>query len=147
MRVTRHEEFEAAHILTGYDGGCGNLHGHSYKIEVTFEGQQDASNYGFVADFNILKQIIKDVLPDHKMMFDNSNLGINTPEDGIINVLDAFNLSYVVYQFAPSAENLVAYFAEEIQHRISKCPELENIRVVEVKLWETTNSYATWKLN
>lgn len=26
IKVTRHEEFEAAHLLPNYDGGCGNLH-------------------------------------------------------------------------------------------------------------------------
>ena len=38
VSVTRHEEFEAAHRLRDYDGACTNLHGHSYKIEVTVTG-------------------------------------------------------------------------------------------------------------
>jgi len=51
MRVTRHEEFETAHLLPGYNGPCGNLHGHSYKIEVTVEGPQHDNHFGMVMDF------------------------------------------------------------------------------------------------
>ena len=57
IKVTRHEEFEAAHLLPNYDGPCGNLHGHSYKIELTLEGPQNEDYYGMVMDFNDLKKL------------------------------------------------------------------------------------------
>ena len=59
MRVTRHEEFETAHLLPGYDGPCGNLHGHSYKIEVTLEGPQNKL-FDMVMDFKDLKKAMQE---------------------------------------------------------------------------------------
>ena len=51
-----------AHLLEGYDGPCRNVHGHSYKLEVTVIGTPlpDISNpkYGMVMDFGILKEIV-----------------------------------------------------------------------------------------
>ena len=42
---------------------------------------------------------------------------------------------------APSAENMVNMFAKDLQTVLQK----EGFIVEEVKLWETTNSYASWR--
>ena len=39
LRLTKAFGFEMAHALTGYDGKCCNIHGHSYKLFVTIEGE------------------------------------------------------------------------------------------------------------
>ena len=50
-----------AHALYGYDGLCKNIHGHSYKLFVTVQGNpiNDPSHvkYGMVIDFSDLKKI------------------------------------------------------------------------------------------
>lgn len=140
MRITRHEEFETAHLLPGYDGGCGNLHGHTYKIEVTAEGPQDY-DFDMVMDFKQLKQAIKAVVPDHRFVYAD---GDKISEE-IAKVLDLYNIKYVRYPFYTTAENMVGYYAEAIESYIQNEFGLKNVKVVEVKLWETTNSYATWK--
>ena len=68
VRVTRHEEFELAHVLTGYNGDCGRLHGHEYRIEVTLEGPQ-TDPFGMVLDFKDLKRVMKVVIPDHYFVY------------------------------------------------------------------------------
>ena len=35
LSITKIFTFEAAHALLGYDGLCANIHGHSYRLEVT----------------------------------------------------------------------------------------------------------------
>lgn len=141
MRVTKHVEFEAAHVLPGYDGGCGNLHGHTYKIEVTVEGPQDEA-FGFVLDFKDLKKAIEEVVPDHRFIFKKGNIMC----EDIAAVLDQYNIKYVRYDFDTTAENMVGYFAEMIQDYLqNELGYSEDIKVVEVKLYETTNSFATWK--
>ena len=35
ITITRHFSFDAAHYLPGHEGKCQNLHGHTYKLEVT----------------------------------------------------------------------------------------------------------------
>ena len=38
LRLTKEFRFEGAHALTGYDGKCRHIHGHSYILYVTVKG-------------------------------------------------------------------------------------------------------------
>ena len=62
--VTKLFEFEACHHLPHYDGACHNLHGHSYKLEVTVSGQvsknENDPKCGMIIDF---KDLITNILP------------------------------------------------------------------------------------
>ncbi len=51
MRLGIAEFIDCAHFLPGHPK-CGQLHGHTYKVEVTIEGEQTG---GMVIDFNELK--------------------------------------------------------------------------------------------
>lgn len=55
--VTRSFTFEAAHRLPWHPGRCRNLHGHSYRLEVTVEGPVDEN--GVVLDFDDLKAVVQ----------------------------------------------------------------------------------------
>jgi len=138
ITVTRKVEFEAAHMLYKYDGACRNLHGHSYKLEVTIEGVPD-EQYGFVMDFKELNQILKEVVPDH-MFISNKTLPDNSTERQIVKILREANMAIREYDFVPSAENMVANFAKEVQEKLP-----EGLTVIKACLWETTNSFATWQ--
>ena len=35
MKVTKTMRFDAAHVLTNHQGMCRNLHGHTYRVDVT----------------------------------------------------------------------------------------------------------------
>ena len=140
MRICRHEEFEVAHVLPEYPGACGNLHGHTYKIEVTLEGPQDPSKWGMVLDFNILKKIIKEVVPDHRFIY--NKLNTSPLEADLLDVLEEYNCLTVGYPFATTAENMCQYFATLIDSILITKYGLTNVKVAEIKLWETTNSYA-----
>ena len=58
IRITKQFSFETGHALYGYDGKCKNVHGHSYRLDVTVIGTpiSDNSNvkYGMVIDFSDL---------------------------------------------------------------------------------------------
>jgi 6-pyruvoyltetrahydropterin/6-carboxytetrahydropterin synthase len=54
--VTCSFTFEAAHRLAWHPGKCRNLHGHSYRLEVTVAGPLDGN--GVVVDFDLLKEIV-----------------------------------------------------------------------------------------
>lgn len=145
IKVTRHEEFEVAHVLPGYDGGCGNLHGHTYKIEVTVEGPQQGP-YDMVIDFSDLKKAIKEIVPDHRFVCSDSVDPENDSlEMDIIDILEKYGIKYVIYPFVTTAENMVKHFAEAIDNYIKHEIGYKLVDVVEVKLWETTNSYAIWR--
>lgn len=75
-------EFAAAHTLTYHDGGCANLHGHNYRVEVTLIGNAQVPHVlnpesGMIIDFSRLKDLYKEHVHaklDHAMIF-----GINKP--------------------------------------------------------------------
>lgn len=123
VTVTRGFEFEAAHFLPNYDGKCKDLHGHSYKLEVSISGDIGFKS-GMVMDFGFLKDIVnKNVIDkfDHKLLN------------------DIFDL--------PTAENMVVWIKDTIKENLPK-PIMEGVtslEVVSVKLWETSNSYAEWR--
>ena len=55
IRVTKQFKFETGHALYGYDGLCKNVHGHSYKLDVTVIGvpidEPENVKNGMVIDF------------------------------------------------------------------------------------------------
>ena len=142
MRVTKHIEFETAHLLPGYDGGCGNLHGHSYKLEVTVEGPQKAG-WGMVIDFKKLKKAMEEIVPDHMYIYNGNDF--SEVERDIVEVLQKHDLKYQGYYFDTTAENMVTYFAEAIEASLRNNYGYPDVKVVEAKLWETRDSYATYK--
>jgi 6-pyruvoyltetrahydropterin/6-carboxytetrahydropterin synthase len=54
--------FEAAHRLAWHPGKCQNVHGHSYRLDVTVEGPLDAN--GVVVDFDTLKEVVRTQVVD-----------------------------------------------------------------------------------
>ena len=64
MRLGIAEFIDCAHFLPGHPK-CGQLHGHTYKVEVTVEGEQ---REGMLIDFNELKARTREVLQqyDHR---------------------------------------------------------------------------------
>ncbi len=54
--------FEAAHRLRWHPGKCRNLHGHSYRLDVTVSGPLNPN--GVVVDFDDLRAIVDRVVID-----------------------------------------------------------------------------------
>jgi 6-pyruvoyltetrahydropterin/6-carboxytetrahydropterin synthase len=65
MRLGITEYIDCAHFLPGHPK-CGQVHGHTYKVEVVIEGESDRG--GMVVDFNDLKTRTREVLQkyDHR---------------------------------------------------------------------------------
>ena len=69
MKLGVIDYIDCAHYIPGHDK-CGELHGHTYKIEVIIEGEKNES--GMVIDFGELKKSVKAGLAffDHKTLND-----------------------------------------------------------------------------
>ena len=139
IRVTKIFEFDTAHALHNYDGLCSNIHGHTYKLHVTVIGEpiSDPSSpkYGMVVDFGVLKNKIKENLVDK---FDHSLIVSRDESDNFTNGSPIFRRIHVV-DFQPTAENIVAHFAELIKPLLPDGVELFSLR-----LYETSTSFAEW---
>ena len=68
MKIGVIEYIDSAHYLPGHPK-CGNLHGHTYRVEVIIEGEHKD---GMVMDFADLKKIVRATLEefDHKLLND-----------------------------------------------------------------------------
>jgi 6-pyruvoyltetrahydropterin/6-carboxytetrahydropterin synthase len=64
MKLGVTEYIDCAHFLPGHPK-CGSLHGHTYKVEITIEGE---TRNGMVVDFADLKQSVRETLGqyDHR---------------------------------------------------------------------------------
>ena len=123
VSVTKEFTFDSCHQLKEYVGACARLHGHTYKLQVTVEGELD--KIGMVVDFKELKAYV----------------------DGmIIKSLDHYNLNDKLW-FNTTAENMVVYFFELLSKFFIEISQREDryIALTEVKLWETPTSFASYK--
>lgn len=141
VRLTKEFNFEMAHTLTGYDGACSEIHGHSYRLFVTVIGEpcEDKSNpkCGMVIDFGLLKAIIKNHIIDR---YDHSFLIRSAEQNAqLITTLKSHFEKIEVVEFQPTCENLIKLFAEIIETELPHKITLHSLR-----LHETATSFAEW---
>nr|WP_321221418.1 6-carboxytetrahydropterin synthase [uncultured Psychroserpens sp.] len=141
IRITKQFSFETGHALYGYDGKCKNVHGHSYRLDVTVIGKpiSDASNvkFGMVIDFSDLKKIVKEEIVD---VFDHATVfNKNTPHVELAKELQERDHNVLLVDYQPTSEMMVIDFAAKIKKRLPG-----NIELHSLKLQETATSYAQW---
>ena len=141
IRITKQFSFETGHALYGYDGKCKNVHGHSYRLDVTVIGRpiSDTSNvkFGMVIDFGDLKKIVKEEIVD---VFDHATVfNKNTPHVELAKELEDRGHNVLLVNYQPTSEMMVIDFAEKIKNRLP-----DNIKLHSLKLSETATSYAQW---
>jgi 6-pyruvoyltetrahydropterin/6-carboxytetrahydropterin synthase len=133
--VTKTVKFDAAHVLTNHRGLCKNLHGHTYRVDVSVAGPaEDAGD--MVIDFKDLKRIAGEVICDK---FDHAFI-CNTASPGemeIAAVVERNGMRTVRLPFRSTAENLAKHFFGELRAAI---PGL-----AAVKVWETAESSAEYR--
>ena len=140
IRLTKKFNLEMGHSLYDYDGPCSNIHGHSYVLFVTVIGEpsldKSHTKYGMVMDFKELKSIIiTNIIArfDHALV-----LNSKTPES-LINEMNKIYNKIIVVDYQPTCENLLIEFVDIIRENIVGAVKLSN-----VKLAETTSSFAEW---
>jgi 6-pyruvoyltetrahydropterin/6-carboxytetrahydropterin synthase len=140
IRITKEFTFEMSHVLSGYDGPCRNVHGHSYRLFVTVAGipVKDAGNpkHGMVMDFTDMKRIVVNGIVG---IFDHAAA---IPGDLDNHKTEAFRKMFgnvVVVDYQPTCENLVIDFAQRIKKQLP-----DNVRLHSLRLYETATSYAEW---
>jgi len=141
IRITKQFSFETGHALYGYDGKCKNVHGHSYRLDVTVIGKpiSDNSNvkFGMVIDFGDLKKIVKEEIVD---VFDHATVfNKNTPHVELAEELENRGHNVLLVDYQPTSEMMVIDFAFKIRKRLPN-----NIKLFSLKLQETASSFAEW---
>ncbi len=113
------DHFDAAHSLRGYPGECAQLHGHTWDIEVTVEGET-LDDIEILYDFKQLKADLAAVLEplDH----------------GFLNEVAPFDV------LSPTAENMARVLYELLEARVG-----DAVRVKEVTVWESPIARITYR--
>ncbi|MCR5414664.1 MAG: 6-carboxytetrahydropterin synthase QueD [Kiritimatiellae bacterium] len=135
ITVTKTVRFDAAHILTNHCGLCKNLHGHTYRVDVSV-AQQAGDTGDMVMDFKDLKSIATEVICDrfdHAFIYNTASEG----ESEIAAVVKKHGMRTVAIPFRSTAENLAKMFYGDLKPRI---PGLAS-----VKVWETADSCAEYR--
>jgi len=122
FEVTVDQTFAAAHALRNYKGGCENLHGHNFKVQVVLAGER-LDDAGLLVDFIDVKNLMGEILA----RLDHQNLN-ETPPFDVKN---------------PSAENIAEYICTEMTGGLVNTPV--PVRIREVKVWETEIQSATYR--
>ncbi len=146
LSINRTENFEIAHNLYPYDGKCYSLHGHSYKVCVEITGPQ-VEPLNMVIDFNILKQVMKEAIPDHAYIYDVRLLedqGEKNIIPELIPLLEKYGMNTVGYPCSTTCENLVQLWADEINKRLALDYNLPSVYVNKLTANETQNSQAVY---
>jgi 6-pyruvoyltetrahydropterin/6-carboxytetrahydropterin synthase len=96
MIVTKEFSFDSAHKLDWEPGKCRNLHGHTYKLQVSVKGQ--LNSLGIIINFKDLKDVI---------------------EKRIIEKLDHKYLNDIINN--PTAENIAIWIWNELKDHLNLC--------------------------
>jgi 6-pyruvoyltetrahydropterin/6-carboxytetrahydropterin synthase len=107
----------SAHYLPGYDGPCKNLHGHTWKVEVSLSSET-LDKIGLVADFKLIKNKLNSFLShiDHVCL----------------NDLDYFKKN------SPTTENIAKYIYNNFSSHVAP------LKLSKVRVWESDSSSVTY---
>lgn len=131
FRVTQEIEFCYGHRLLNYAGKCRYLHGHNGKAVIVLEGKE-LDGRGMLVDFSDIKKSVAGWIDDHL-----DHRMILNAADPIVPLLQAQHEPLHLIEENPTAEN--------IARLIYVYAQSQGFPVVEVSLWETFKSHATYR--
>ena len=131
FQVTKVIEFAYGHRLLDYEGKCRYLHGHNGLLEVDIDSSK-LDSLGMVIDFGEVNDVIKTWVNDnldHRMLLCKA--------DPIVPTLQGMGEPIFLMDENPTAEN--------IAREVWQAARGAGLKVSEVRLWETSNSRATYR--
>jgi 6-pyruvoyltetrahydropterin/6-carboxytetrahydropterin synthase len=137
-RICRSFEIENGHLLSKHPDKCRFPHGHSRRVEFVLESASLDAN-DMVCDFKVLKELMGAFLEkwDHAM-------AVNSADPKLPAMREACSGRVVVFEGVdPTTEIMARTLFEECRRRLADSlePARREVRVVSVRVWETS---ATW---
>ena len=130
FRVSQNIEFCYGHRLLNYAGKCRHLHGHNGKAVIVLQSEE-LDDRGMLVDFSDIKASIRTWIDDeldHRMIL--------CERDPVVEYLREQGEPLYLLKENPTAENIAKL--------IYDYTKAEGFPVLEVKLWETPKSFATY---
>lgn len=139
MKVTKEITFDSAHMLSDYQGQCHNLHGHTYKLQVTLEGdvQKTGNEECMVMDFNTLKEYLNSIVNsfDHAIIFSAPAFRSEAEEELHIWA-DKYGMDYVEVYGKSTSENIASTIKDRLREILGT-----DAYHISIRLWETPTSF------
>ncbi|MDH3979754.1 MAG: 6-carboxytetrahydropterin synthase [Gammaproteobacteria bacterium] len=129
-RVSKSVAFCYGHRLLDYAGKCRHLHGHNARAVITLESAE-LDDCGMVEDFSGVKRLVWDWLDseiDHTLLLHR--------DDPLLSVLQSAGERVLVTEENPTAEVIARMIFDYVADK--------GYPVIEVVLWETDTSYASY---
>ena len=110
--------FDSAHFLAGYQGKCGNIHGHRWTVKVIAKGEaleeNRAQTRGMLMDFSQLKAALQEMgnAMDHVLILERGTMAEDT-----LGCLKRDGFRMVEVDFRPTAENLARWFYDRLMEQ------------------------------
>ena len=125
-QLTTEHSFDSAHFLAGYDGKCGNLHGHRWRVLLTVQSETLREDQQLKKDLRTELDAL-----DHVLIIEQGSLREST-----MKALQEEKFQVVEMPFRPTAENFARYFYELFT--------LKGYPVAKVEVYETPNNSAVY---
>ena len=105
-RISKEFHWEMGHRLPFHQGGCQNIHGHSYRA--VFEVAGELNSQGMVMDFREVSEILKPLIKelDHIFLADES-------DTDTISFLKEKGMAHMVVPFFTTAENIAHFLMDK----------------------------------
>jgi 6-pyruvoyltetrahydropterin/6-carboxytetrahydropterin synthase len=148
FRICKTIEVENGHMLTHHPDKCRFPHGHSRKVEIVLEADELDAN-GMVCDFKVVRAAVGDYLET----FDHA-LCMNTQDPMFETLKKAYGERVIAFQDTePTTEVLAQTFFQAISKGLSdygqsgnpRYPLRDQVRLVRVRVWETSSSWAEYE--
>src|SRR5690554_2402162 len=127
LTLTKIFDFEMAHAIYGYSGACKNIHGHSYKLQVTVSSVNENKGFipapGFIIDFKDIKNEVNTYIVDqldHMLVLSKDYLQANPQLTHLENL--------IIWDFEPSAENILLYILETLEKHLPQHVKLKRLK-------------------
>ena len=132
IKIGKEYRWEMGHRLLDHEGGCVNVHGHSYKMMIELEGSTNENS--MIMDYYEMDKLVNPVIEklDHSFV-------CHEEDKDLIEFLENKGYKYNVISGESTVENLVSMFAGEFTLTFRK---YENIKKLTVRIYETEDAFA-----
>jgi 6-pyruvoyltetrahydropterin/6-carboxytetrahydropterin synthase len=147
FRICKSFEIESGHMLSKHPDKCAFPHGHTRRVEYVLEADELDQNE-MVCDFKIVKELVSDFLDrlDHSMC-------MNTEDPRYSDFKASYGERVIGFEGAdPTTEVIAKRLFDHCRERLAEYakfpkeiyPVRPSVRIVKVRVWETSTSWSEY---
>lgn len=147
-RVCKSFEIESGHMLSKHPEKCRFPHGHTRKVEFVVESDALDGN-DMVCDFKVIKELMNQFLDDY-----DHSLCMNTEDPEYERMKAVYGERIIGFaKTDPTTEVMAETIFREFERRLrvhvasgtKSYPVRPEVRIVKVRVWETSSSWAEFE--